>query len=174
VATGTFAAGGVTATLVVVPADRATGDVCLVSSAAAHLVLDVVGWIGTDRSYTSAAVRLVDTRPGAPARSNVRGPVTPTRPLTVPLTGLLPQGSTAAVVTVIVTSATGTGSVTIRSCSAATPVASVPATLTATAQSSATVLIAVGDRSPRWCLTTTARTVHVVVELVGAATTPPR
>ncbi len=69
-----FAFGRVVANLAVVPI-AANGTVCVQSSAATHLLVDVVGWFGADGLRFRAATprRLVDTRAGRGAPAGVVG-----------------------------------------------------------------------------------------------------
>lgn len=65
--------GQTVANLVVSPIG-ASGEVCLASSTATHLVADLVGWWGEGVASTGAPVRLLDTRPG-PQRTDWSGSV---------------------------------------------------------------------------------------------------
>ncbi|MFK7920027.1 MAG: SGNH/GDSL hydrolase family protein, partial [Ilumatobacter sp.] len=115
------------------------GTVCFYSSVGTNFVVDVAGWFpgagasgGADPFVGLLPERLVDTRSGLGGRSTQ---VTPTTPLTVPVTALaaqLPDGSAVTVpedvaavaVNVTVTRAVGRGFATVWPCGTDRPLAS--------------------------------------------------
>jgi hypothetical protein len=175
VASMVFDVGDTVSALAILPVDPRSGDTCLITTRTTHVAADVVGWLETGRGWSSTAARLVDTRPGMPARSTARGPVTAARPMLLPLAGLLPAGTTVAVVTVTATVADGSGTLTLASCDGrpSGSVAPVVVSFDGVRLVSTTALVGVDAGASRWCLRAT-RAVHVVIDLVGTARIPDR
>lgn len=108
------------------------GSVCFYSHAGTDLVVDVAGWFSGDAFVGATPRRVVDTRDGTGGRS---GRVTPSTPLTIPVTGApvtLPDGSSATVpdgvgavaLNVTVVDPVAAGYVTVWPCDVARPLAS--------------------------------------------------
>ncbi len=100
------------------------GTVCVQTSAASHVVVDVMGWFGTGSAFAPVAPhRVVDTRQGlgAPARPVAGGSVLD---VDLPAVGGVPAGASAAALTVTVTGATAAGYATVFPCGAPAPLAS--------------------------------------------------
>jgi trimeric autotransporter adhesin len=108
----------------------AGGKVCIFTSAATQLIVDVNGFFpSTGRVKTINPARLIDSRPGAPtvdglqAGGGVRGARSVT---TVQVTGRasVPANAAAVVLNVTVASAQATGFITVFPCGTPVPVAS--------------------------------------------------
>ena len=169
-----FTRGHVSTTLTIVPVDPATGDICLVTTRTAHVMADLTGWLEPGHGYAAVATRMLDTRPGMPARSTATGPIDPDHSVAIRTFRLLPQGSTAAFVTVLVLPSAGSGTLTFAACDAAGVATGTPASVSfeASQPASTTVLVQAGVSAPRWCITST-RTAHVVVDVHGVVVPPP-
>jgi len=125
-----YVAGQVVANGVIAPVS-ASGEVCLFSSAASDVVVDLAGWFG-GASFTGATPsRLVDTRDGTGGRL---GALTSADELNVPVRGIsltvsgsaqiVPAGATAAALNVTVVTPGASGFVTVYPCGASRPLAS--------------------------------------------------
>ena len=139
----------------------ADGRVCIYSSVAMEVAVDLFGWYGAGTGSgfePMQAVRLRDTRSGAiPAAGTV---------LEIPVvtTGGAPAGATAAALTLHATNAAGTGYATVYPCAAQPPVVSSLNTVTG---SSVTNHVQVAlDGSGRICVFVSTA-MHVVVDLSG-------
>jgi hypothetical protein len=106
--------GGTRANLTVVALDG-SGDLCIFTSVATHVVADLAGWYGNSGgSYRPVTpVRLKDTRSGGRVQS-----------LAVPLAGRVPGDSIAVTLNVTVTAPARAGFVTVYPCGSARPMAS--------------------------------------------------
>ncbi len=110
----------------VIAAVSVDGTVCLATSTAVHLVIDVNGWFPVGAGYTaSSPVRLADTRPAnSPdaVRAVAKVPVAPGAPLEIQVTdvpGAVPAAGVGAVVlNVTATGASSAGFVTVHGCGA--------------------------------------------------------
>ena len=107
-----------------------TGTICLYTTAAVDLVVDVTGWLPITPAYTALVpARLLDTRSGALTIDRQysglgqRGPGT-TIELAVDGRGGVPNGAAAVVLNVTVVDAAGAGFVTVYPCDAPRPLAS--------------------------------------------------
>ena len=155
-----------TANLVVAPVD---GDrsVCLTTSVATHLVVDLTGWFGPDGLpfHPDTGQRLVDTRTSPrPDRGN--GPVAAGTELVLPVAGRtgVPVAARAVAVNITVTGAAGAGFAVAHPCGAALPPTS---TLNFLADESRANHAYVGlSDDGRLCVFTN-QTTDVIVDLVG-------
>lgn len=118
--TANFAAGETVANLAVAPLTGiGTGEICVEASVAAHVIVDLVGHVGTPPTaptVSSAAVRVLDTRN---ALGGWSGRMAAGQTVDVALD--LPEGATAVLVQ---TTAAGTitgGFLTVHDCSAGVP-----------------------------------------------------
>lgn len=106
------------------------GDVCLFTSAAAHLTVDVVGWLPEFVDYAAVTpARLVDTRQGEDTIDDLlagEGRRSANSVLTVQVSGRagVPDDATAAVINVTAIGAATTGYFTVWDCESDQPLAS--------------------------------------------------
>jgi hypothetical protein len=123
---------GATVANAVVATVGSDGTVCLYTSAATHLVVDLGGWFtGTTDVLPLAPARLLDSRPG-PGTGTIDGESAATGApaagavtrLVVAGRGGVPAGATAVVLNVTVTGTQGAGYLTVFPCGSATPTAS--------------------------------------------------
>lgn len=146
------------------------GEVCVLSSVGADVIVDLVGWFGPDRTGEAGLklsprvpVRLADSRVPGDA---LAGPLTPGRPfaLDVLATDAPAPHSVAAVLGVVATGASGPGWVTFFPCG--TPM---PATSSLNPEPGVdvanVVTVALGDDG-RVCGVASAA-VHLAVDLLG-------
>lgn len=144
----------VAATTLVAPGPD--GAVCLRTSVAAHLLVDISGYVPAVSAYAPLTPRrLLDTRKsGGPANGPARGPIVVT----------LPGGAGAGALTVTATEPAGPGYVTVYPCGTDRPLAS---TLNYTrGQTVANLALAATGAQARVCLWASTST-HLVVDLVG-------
>ena len=163
-------AGRTVSSSAVVPVDRLTGRVCMVLSTAAHLTVDVTGWVASSGGHHAVGpTRLLDTRPGTRAALDVpRRPLTSGVALRVPVTGISgvtpAEGVAAVLVHVTAVNATGPGHLTLWACG------ETPSTSTVNFSGPAAVanfaVVAVEQGSGEVCLRST-RSTHVVIDLTG-------
>lgn len=157
------------ANFAVVGVSPATGEVCFTSSRATHLVVDLTGWIETERGFTPViSRRVVDTRPGSTAPAPARGRIAPGTAVPVRLAdldGAVPNVSVGALtVNVTVVPGRTSGVVRLGACDGSAPAASVSFTAGQTVAGGAVLRIPAGDA--RWCITSTAGA-HVVIDVSG-------
>ncbi|MEN9646448.1 MAG: hypothetical protein RL238_3117, partial [Actinomycetota bacterium] len=153
--------------VVAVAAD--TGEVCVQSTRATHVVVDLTGWVASGQGYTPTdARRVVDTRPTSTAPAPLRGRLEPNRTVQVriaDLDGVVPASQARAVaVNVTVVGGTRAGTVRLGACDAGGASTSVAFAAGQTVAGGAIVRIAAGDE--RWCISTTAAA-HVVIDVSG-------
>jgi hypothetical protein len=136
------------------------------NSGTAHVIVDVVGWYGSDRGATGshynplAPSRILDTRTGA-------GPVGPAGTITVPVAGQggVPASASAAVVNVTVTQPSVGGFLTVFPGGTARPLAS---NLNFVAgQTVPNLVVAKLGADGTVSLYNSAGTTHVVLDVVG-------
>ena len=164
-----FTGAQAVANLVVAGVAPGTGEVCISTSRATHVLLDLTGWIEVDRGFTAlAARRVVDTRPGAAAPAPVRGRIEPLRTVAVRLAdlgGAVPMGRVRAIaVNVTVIGGAKAGVVRLGACDGGGASAAVAFAAGQTVAGGAVLRIPAGDE--RWCITTTAAA-HVVIDVSG-------
>lgn len=152
----------------------AGGSVCIYTSAATHLVVDVTGSFAADElSALAQPARLLDTRPGektvdgAQAGGGVRAAGAT---LTLPVAGRggLPGGSPVVVLSVAAAGAREPGFVTVHACDVARPRAS--SLNYGTGQAVANLVVTRLDAAGRACLFTHGAT-DLVVDVVGSIPT---
>jgi alpha-tubulin suppressor-like RCC1 family protein len=141
-----------------------SGSVCLYTSAATHLIVDVAGWFSAGSGFTGITpARAADTRNG----SGVRGGMVPAgQVLQVPVGGRfgIPTGAGAAALNVTVTGPTAGGYVTAYPCGQPRPLAS-NLNFAAGQTLPNAVLVKLGAAGAV-CLYTSATT-HVLVDVAG-------
>ena len=135
-----------------------SGELCVFTKAATHVVMDVLGWIMGTGVTTVTPTRLVDTREGAGAR------VSPDRDLVVDVgrAGAAPGG--AALVNVTLTDAIGAGFATVYPCAAGAPLAS--DVNVAAGGTAAGLVVAAVDTAGTVCVHVSSAA-HVVVDIAG-------
>ena len=124
VSTVNFSAGEVAPNAATIPLDG-SGNLCVFSTTATHLVVDVNGYYGTAgaaRFTPIAPVRLMDTREGRGAN----GPLTGGQVVSLQIGGTagVPSGVSAVTLNVTSTDATADGYVTVWACDGTRPVVS--------------------------------------------------
>lgn len=145
------AAGETRAALVLAPL-AADGSVCLTTSMATHLVVDLQGWFLPSGTYRAATpTRLLDTRTGGAARVAAGATVAVE----------LPAGLSAAAVTVTADQPSSAGFVTLHACDAPRPLAS--ALNPVAGQAVANAALTAGGRL---CVYTSQPT-HLLVDVSG-------
>jgi hypothetical protein len=149
----------------------AGGKVCIYTTAATHVVVDVNGWFPATTSYSPVTpARLMDSRPGQPPTidndAQGFGPLTTGTVTELQVTGRagVPADATAAVLNVTVTEPQGPGFLTVFPCGSGLPNA---ANLNYLAgQTIPNAVIAKIGAGGKVCLYT-INTTHVVVDLNG-------
>lgn len=149
--------GQTVANLAVVPLSP-SGELCVTSYTAAHVVVDLTGWFTAGGSFVPVAPsRVVDTRAGVGGIRLGAGAVVSVAPLR-------PSPAAAAAITVTVTQASSDGYATVYPCDQEPPLAS---DLNYRAGSSvAAATLATLDAAGRFCITTSAEA-DVLVDLAG-------
>jgi hypothetical protein len=149
-------AGGTRANLSVVALDH-TGELCIFTSVATHVLADLAGWYGNSGgSYRPVTpVRLTDTRAGGRL----------VQLIAVPLSGRVPADTIAVTLNVTVTAPVRAGFVTVYPCGWARPTASnLNYAGGRTVPNLVTVKVGTGMRV---CVYSSAPT-HVLVDLAGS------
>jgi Right handed beta helix region len=148
----------------------ATGDICLYTSEAAHLLVDVVGFVASDSPTVPVTpARYLDTRLTGEtfdtlnARSGPTGPNS-TYTLKVAGRGTVPADAAAVIVNVTAVGPTEVGFVTVHPCAATPPNAS--SLNYAAGVNRANELIASVDPGGNICLFTSS-SVNLLVDVVG-------
>lgn len=164
-----FAGPTAVANLAIVGVAPDTGEVCITTSRATHVVVDLTGWVEADHGFTPLpARRVVDTRPGATAPAPVHGRVEPSRSVPVRLVdldGTVPVDRVRVIaLNVTVVGGPASGVVRLGACDGGAASASVAFTAGQTVAGGAMVRIPAGDA--RWCITTSAAA-HVVIDVSG-------
>ena len=141
------------------------GDVCLYTSAASHLIVDITGYFPAGAAYTAQTpARAADTRNGTGVRP---GTVPAGGVLEVPATGRLgvPADAEAVALNITAIAPAGTGFITIYPCGQPRPTAS---TLNFTAgRTIANGATAKPGQDGRVCLYT-SQTTHLAVDVTGS------
>lgn len=149
------------------------GTICLYSSAATHLVVDIVGYLDADADTgVRAPSRLLDTRPGQPtvdgrgAGSGVARAGSTTK-VKVTGRGVVPRNATAAFINVAAVTPTGPGFLTVFACEVGRPYAS-SVNFTAGLTQANMILTRVGEDGTV-CIYTSADT-HLIADVTAATT----
>lgn len=144
-----------------------SGELCIVSTVATHLIVDMSGWFGatgTSRFVAVTPYRAVDTR------SNVgltgRFSAGQNRAVTLAPSGSVPGASlvTALVGNVTVVAPSAAGYVTVHPCQS--PVPSVSMLRYPASTNVAVLVVGPDDTAGRWCLFSSAAT-HMLVDVAG-------
>jgi hypothetical protein len=164
-----FGPGAVVANTVLSPLGG--GQLCLVSSSAVDVVVDVTGYLAPDAPLSFVPVeprRLLDTRQ---TTTPYTGRVAAGQVLQLPVQSLAgaPANAGAVVANVTVTGATTSGFLTAFPCGGAPPATS---TLNFDASGSTGALGVVGLGQGKLCVVSTVRA-HVIVDVLGVWAGPP-
>jgi len=148
----------------------AAGTVCIRTSAATHLLLDISGWLPDDGTYRSLTpARLLDTRPNGDTtddRFANDGPLSAGGVTTVQIVGRggVLHDATAAVLTVTVTGPERGGYLTLYACNGEPPRVSTVNFAPGSTIANTTIAALSGDG--KVCVFTSAGT-HVVLDVTG-------
>ncbi len=148
----------------------ADGSVCVYTSAASHVLIDVVGYtVATDSVKTLAPARYADSRANrttfdGQSQAFGQAPAGSTTTVKIAGRGAVPASATAAIINVAAVGPVSTGYITVHPCLATTPTAS---SLNYVAGvNRANELVARVDASGNVCIFT-ARDVGLIVDVVG-------
>ncbi len=151
----------------------ANGDVCIFTSASAHLIIDINGYFDSTSSYTPLEPRrLLDSRPGSPTVDGqssglgLRGPQTITE-LQVTARGGATSSARTAVLNVTVTSPQSDGYLTVWPCG--TPKPNTSSLNFSAGQTIANLVIVKLGSSGKACVQSSAPT-HIIADINGAFT----
>jgi hypothetical protein len=148
----------------------ADGTICLTTSVATHVLIDLTGWFGASNGkkfIPLQPLRLADTRQSHPDLNGGAGPVmlTPGRSFVVKVAGArgIPADARAATLNVVALGGPAPGFLTVVPCASPSDVSNVNYPGFAATANGATVML---DGGGQVCITASTDT-HVIVDVTG-------